>query len=67
VFEPLFRADATRSIPGHGLGLAIVGRTVRAVNGTYSVKSSAGAGSQFLVRIPLVPVAHPGPAVAEAH
>jgi signal transduction histidine kinase len=67
VFEPLFRADATRSIPGHGLGLAIVGRTVRALDGTYSVKSSPGAGSQFLVRIPLVPVAHPGPAVAEAH
>jgi signal transduction histidine kinase len=53
IFEPFYRADATRDVPGHGLGLAIVGRTVDALHGTYTVKSARGQGSQFSIRLPL--------------
>jgi signal transduction histidine kinase len=69
VFEPLYRAETVRRIPGHGLGLAIVGRTVQALNGTYSVTSSPGAGSKFVIRLPLAieSSAPAGPHVAEAH
>jgi signal transduction histidine kinase len=53
IFEPFYRADATRDVPGHGLGLAIVGRTVDSLHGTYAVKSSRGGGAQFIIRLPL--------------
>jgi signal transduction histidine kinase len=53
IFEPFYRAESTRDVPGYGLGLAIVGRTVDALHGTYAVRSSRGQGSQFSIRLPL--------------
>jgi signal transduction histidine kinase len=40
-------------VRGNGLGLAIVGRTVDALPGTYAVKSSRDEGSRFCIRLPL--------------
>src|SRR5574340_172382 len=54
LFEPFFttRADGT------GLGLAIVRGVARAHGGSVEVKSSPGAGSEFVLRLPR----KPGPA-----
>ncbi len=41
-----------KSIPGVGLGLALVEQIVRALGGTVSVSSSQGHGSVFSVRLP---------------
>ncbi len=41
--------------PSTGLGLSIVKEFVEAMSGTISCKSSLGAGSEFIVRLPLVP------------
>jgi signal transduction histidine kinase len=65
IFEPMYRGEAARAIPGFGLGLAIVGRTVHALSGTYAVKSTRGTGSQFVIRLPVAPIAQPGPTVAD--
>ena len=51
-FEPFFRASTDR--PGHGLGLAIVDRYVRALGGSIALTSRLGAGTRIEVRLPRV-------------
>ncbi len=50
-FEPLYRAPGSSS-PGHGLGLAIVRRTVLAVGGTVGLTSVKGEGTTITIRVP---------------
>jgi signal transduction histidine kinase len=52
-FEPFFRASADR--PGHGLGLAIVDRYVRALGGSIELTSKLGVGTHVEVRLPAAP------------
>jgi two-component system, OmpR family, sensor kinase len=52
-FEPFFRASADRA--GHGLGLAIVDRYVRALGGTVVLKSEPGIGTRIEVLLPRAP------------
>ena len=55
VFERFYRADPsrTRSAGGTGLGLSIVAALVAAHGGRVGVQSAPGAGSRFLVQLPL--------------
>jgi signal transduction histidine kinase len=56
VFEPGYRAEAAREIPGHGLGLAIVSRAVSAVGGSCEIFGAPDAGTSVVVRLPRVRV-----------
>lgn len=51
IFERFYRVDKSRSTRGTGLGLAIVKHIVKLFNGEISVKSKAGIGSTFTVKI----------------
>jgi signal transduction histidine kinase len=55
VFERFYRVDAgrSRSTGGTGLGLAIVRHVAQSHGGDVEVRSVLGAGSTFIVRIPL--------------
>ena len=55
IFEKFYRADAnmTRGVSGSGLGLYISRALVSRMGGTISVESQLGAGSAFVVRLPL--------------
>jgi signal transduction histidine kinase len=53
VFDEFRRGDATPLAPGHGLGLWIVRRYVKALGGRVSLRSSAGAGTTFRVELPI--------------
>lgn len=55
IFERFYRADASRSrqYGGAGLGLSIVDAIVRAHGGTVELRSSTGAGSAFVIRLPV--------------
>jgi two-component system, OmpR family, sensor kinase len=55
VFEPFYRADAsrTRETGGAGLGLAIVEAIVEAHGGRVALRTAPDAGATFTVRLPL--------------
>jgi protein-histidine pros-kinase len=54
VFDRFFRAAATRDhAPGVGLGLTIVKTIVEGHGGTIAVTSREGAGTTFLIELPL--------------
>lgn len=52
-FERFWRADASRSTPGTGIGLSLVEAAVRAHGGGVSLQSEAGNGCRFEIRIPI--------------
>jgi signal transduction histidine kinase len=51
----LFELRPGSNRPGRGLGLAIVFQIVREQGGDVTVRSGTGQGTQFDVRLPLVP------------
>ncbi|MBN1264963.1 MAG: HAMP domain-containing histidine kinase [Anaerolineales bacterium] len=53
VWDELYRARATRSIPGSGLGLALVRAIVQRHNGKVSVRSRKGSGTVFVIHLPV--------------
>jgi two-component system OmpR family sensor kinase len=55
IFEPFFRADASRSRDsgGAGLGLSIVNAVVVAHGGKVEVRETSGGGATFEVALPL--------------
>lgn len=53
LFEAFFRANNTGTIPGTGLGLNIVERYTRKMNGKIKFKSSAEKGTSFTIIFPL--------------
>lgn len=52
IWERLYRADASRSERGLGLGLSLVKAYVAAHGGTVEARSEPGHGSTFTVRLP---------------
>jgi signal transduction histidine kinase len=57
IFESFRQADAspTRAYGGSGLGLSIVQKLCKAMDGSIRVESTVGQGSRFIVNLPLLP------------
>jgi two-component system, OmpR family, sensor kinase len=53
VWEELYRGRGARAVPGSGLGLALVQAIVESHGGTAAVRSRAGQGTVFTLRLPL--------------
>ena len=57
IFDSSFRGEGKqRSVPGVGIGLAVVKHVAEAHGGNVGVKSSRGAGSTFTLRFPFTSV-----------
>jgi signal transduction histidine kinase len=52
IFEPFFRGNAQKNIPGTGLGLPIVKRIAERHGGRVEVQTTLGEGSAFRVFLP---------------
>ncbi|MBT2391280.1 HAMP domain-containing histidine kinase [Streptomyces sp. ISL-1] len=62
VFERFWRSPSARSLPGSGLGLSIVARTVQQSGGEISIEPAAGGGGGTRAVIRLPGAATPPPA-----
>ncbi|AXG82720.1 sensor histidine kinase [Streptomyces paludis] len=55
VFERFWRSSSARALPGSGLGLSIVARTVQQTGGEVALRHAAGGGTVAVIRIPGAP------------
>jgi two-component system OmpR family sensor kinase len=53
VWEELYRGNGARGIPGSGLGLALVRAIAERHNGSVNMRSRAGQGTVFTLRLPV--------------
>ncbi|MCL2917233.1 chemotaxis protein CheA [Shewanella litorisediminis] len=54
IFKPGFStADAVSDLSGRGVGMDVVKRNIHELNGSIELKSDAGKGSRFTIRLPL--------------
>jgi two-component system OmpR family sensor kinase len=54
VWEELYRGISARGVPGSGLGLALVRAVAERHNGEINLRSRAGKGTVFTLKLPLV-------------
>ncbi|MBC2874986.1 MULTISPECIES: sensor histidine kinase [Streptomyces] len=52
VFDRFWRSPSARGLPGSGLGLSIVARTVRRAGGEVGLRPAEGGGTVAVVRLP---------------
>lgn len=53
LFQPFRRASNVTDLPGTGIGLAIVRKSIELIHGDVYVKSKEGEGTTFVVRFPV--------------
>lgn len=53
LFEPFFRGSNISTIPGNGIGLAIVKKAVDLHGGQIGIESTSEEGTRFKVRLPM--------------
>lgn len=60
VFDRFWRSPSARSLPGSGLGLSIVARTVGRAGGEVALTPAEGGGTRAVIRLPGAPTPPPG-------
>ncbi|MFH0243730.1 sensor histidine kinase [Streptomyces sp. HK10] len=60
VFDRFWRSPSARGLPGSGLGLSIVARTVRRSGGDIDLHPVPGGGTEAVLRLPGAPKPPPG-------
>ncbi|MFB8119235.1 sensor histidine kinase [Streptomyces sp. NPDC056465] len=60
VFDRFWRSPSARQLPGSGLGLSIVARTVQQAGGDIALTPAEGGGTVAAIRLPGAPQPPPG-------
>ncbi len=53
IFEPFYRSNNSKTIPGHGIGLSLVQKIIQNHKGTVSIFSGQSTGTKVIVELPL--------------
>jgi two-component system OmpR family sensor kinase len=53
VWEELYRGQGAQGVPGSGLGLALVRAVIERHGGQVGLRSRAGQGTVFTLRLPV--------------
>ncbi len=59
IFQPFYRSDDGKAIPGFGLGLSLSRRILQLHKGGIAVESVVGEGSVFTITLPVAAFAQP--------
>ncbi|NMC41547.1 MAG: HAMP domain-containing histidine kinase, partial [Bacteroidales bacterium] len=51
--EPFFRGSNAKSVPGHGIGLALVNQIILSHNGRMEIKTKADSGTEITLFFPI--------------
>lgn len=54
ITEPFYRGGNAKSIPGHGIGLALVKQIVKSHDGTFDIISAKGHGTTVTIAFPVI-------------
>ncbi len=54
IFQPFYRSKLTMTKEGHGIGLALVDKIIKAHSGEITVSSELGQGSEFTLTFNLL-------------
>ncbi|MFD7444555.1 ATP-binding protein [Streptomyces sp. NPDC059909] len=65
VFERFWRSPSARALPGSGLGLSIVARTVQQAGGEVELRPAEGGGTVAVIGLPGAPAPPPPSVVAD--
>ncbi|MEE1755562.1 HAMP domain-containing sensor histidine kinase [Streptomyces sp. SP18CS02] len=65
VFERFWRSPSARGLPGSGLGLSIVARTVGHAGGEVALRAAEGGGTRAVIRLPGASTPPPGSVVPD--
>ncbi|UUN27733.1 cell wall metabolism sensor histidine kinase WalK [Streptomyces sp. FIT100] len=65
VFERFWRSPSARALPGSGLGLSIVARTVHQAGGEVELRPAEGGGTVAVISLPGAPAPPPPSVVAD--
>ena len=68
IFDRFYRAKNARgaAVRGSGIGLSLVKHIAEAHGGSVAVASEPGRGAQFIIAVPVLPVAEPAAEPARA-
>ncbi len=53
IYDKFYQGDTSHSTEGNGLGMAMVKKVLELENGEICVNSKVGAGTEFIVRLPI--------------
>ncbi len=53
IFQPFYRSHSVKGTGGHGIGLSLAEKVISLHNGSVTVTSVPGEGSDFMMRLPL--------------
>jgi len=59
IFEPFYRGNNSKTIPGHGIGLSLVKKIIQNHKGTITISSDYNVGTKVIVKLPLAPYTEP--------
>jgi signal transduction histidine kinase len=61
IFEPFYRGNNSKTIPGHGIGLSLVQKIIQNHKGTITISSDYIVGTKVIVELPLAHYSEPSP------